>query len=344
MLETWLLQQCWPMGYESYDWRKKGEMKARIAHAIQMVSNWPSAPAPGNPGTTVAPHAAMGGNDKAAWTGDPNPPFVFPPLSGPLTMPAQQNNTALPWPQPPTQVQHDAVDSSRTARQFPQPSHFRSISHAPNPDFDDWELIPSPRTRSRQQHNIPHPMPQLQPPVEHFDRSISNMLHTQHGPVVPGGVFPKRNENPEASSRRKRAKKRASNRKRDRISKLFRGGYNSADGGSESDDSDDGRDRSSHLLHPLDLNRRFLPPGGQQPFHRRPTPHPPSWNIYARQAMPHSQTFAPPHNESPPRRPSPHEIMQAQEMTKRHRHRPPSLDLSDTEVVSNSLGLLNFRQ
>jgi hypothetical protein len=95
-------------------------------------------------------------------------------------------------------------------------------------------------------------------------------------------------------------------------------------------------------LHPLDLNRHFQPQDGQQQFPRHPSPHPLARNIYARQAMPQPQTLGPPHNEPPSRRPSPREMAQAQEMATHHRHRPPSLDLSETEVVSNSFGLLNF--
>jgi len=348
MLETWLYQQCWPMGYGAYDWRKKGEMKARIAHAIQMVSIWNPVPALGNPVPTAVAEKAVGSNAKADWEDvDPNPPFVPPPLSRPPTNQDQKDGTGNGWLQLPQHPQGQRTTTT-TGGSWPDPLppqsiHRRSRSQGPTPDPDDWEMVSLPRPKSRQIHGTPHPtsQTQLQPYVEQFDRSIATMLHADRGPVLPSGVFAKKNDMTEASSRRKRDKKRSGNRKRDRLSKLFRRGYDSADGGSESDDPDDGRDRSKHL-HPLDLNCHLAPQDGQQQFRRHLNPHSSAWQIYSQPAASQSQSFAPP-------RPEPHahqpEDSQGPEMdTRHHRHRPTALDLSDTEVLSNSLGLLNFRQ
>ena len=349
MLETWLYQQCWPMGYGAYDWRKKGEMKARIAHAIQMLSSWNSVPAFSNPGpvpTTVA-EPAVNNNAKADWEdADPNPPFVPPPLSRPPTQ-DQKEGMGNGWLQlaHPPQGQRPSGGSwtDPLPPRAPQPTDRRSRSQDHIPDSDDWEFVSLPRPKSRQIHGTPHPTSQQQPYVERFDRSIATMLHADRGPVVPTGFFAKKNDVPELSSRRKREKKRASNRKRDRLSKFFRRGYDSADGGSESDDPGDGRDRSGHL-HTLDLNRYLAPQDGQQQLHRHSTPRPSAWQIYSQPAAPLPPSIAPPHLEPHPHQP---EIPQGPEVdTRPHRQRPPPLPLNhpDTELLSNSLGLLNFRQ
>ena len=339
MLETWLYQQCWPMGYGAYDWRKKGEMRARIAHAIHMVSNWNSVPALGNPIPTVAAEPVVGGNAKADWKDvDPNPPFVPPPLSRPPTSQDQKDGTGNGWLQlpHPSQVQRITTGGSWTdPLPPPQSTHRRSRSQGPTPDPEDWELVSLPRPKSRQISGTPQPRPH----VEQFDRSIATMLHTGRGAVVmPTGVFAKKNDMLESSSRRKREKKRASNRKRDRLSKLFWRGYDSADGGSESDDPDDRRDRSSSHLHPLDLNRHLAPLDGQQQLHHHPhhhhhvNPRPSAWQIYSQPATSQPQSFAPSHSH--PQGPNVD--------TRHHRHRPTPLDISDTGGLSNSLGLLNL--
>jgi hypothetical protein len=339
MLETWLLQQCWPMGYGSYDWRKKGAMKARIAHAIQMVSNWNSVPVPGNSGATMDAEPAVISDDKADRV-DPNPPFLPPPLSRSPPTQEQQHATGHGWLPPQPQLQHATTRSGWTSPPPPQPAHHRSRSHDPTPDPEDWEIVPLPHPKSRG-HGTPHPKPRLQPQphVEHFDRSIATMLHTDRGPVIPAGVFAKKNDVPEASSRRKRDKRRSSNLKRDRLSKWFRRGYDSADGGSESDDPDiDSRDRSQHL-YPLDLNHHLVPQDAQQP-QRRSSPHPSAWHIYAPPASTQSRSFSPSHVELHSHQPPP-DMSHIPEAATR---RPPPLDLSDTESLSKSLGLLNFRQ
>ncbi|TFK38589.1 hypothetical protein BDQ12DRAFT_117435 [Crucibulum laeve] len=40
LLQNWLFKQCWPMGYASYDSRKLQELKGRMRHAIQLISQW----------------------------------------------------------------------------------------------------------------------------------------------------------------------------------------------------------------------------------------------------------------------------------------------------------------
>jgi len=165
------------------------------------------------------------------------------------------------------------------------------------------------------------------------------MVYNDRGPVIPTGIFPKKSDTPETSSRRKRDKKRSSNLKSDRLSKLFRRGYNPADGESDSDDPDDGRN-GSQRLHSLDLNRYLGPQNGQQ-VHRHTSPRPSAWHIYAT-AQP--QTLARPHTEPRFHHSLSSGMAQVPEVVTHHRrHRPPPLDL-DTESLSNSLGLLNFRQ
>lgn len=347
MLESWLLQQCWPMGYGSYDWRKKGEMKSRIEHAIHMVSNWKSVPAIGNPKATAPLEQVVAANDQPQW--DPNPPFVPPPLSRPPTVPDEKNRTGKGWPH--AQIQHNTTSSAWPSRlPSPQMIHRRSKSHGPTPDPDDWDIVTPPRPKSRQIYSTtrpstppllkPHPYPQ--PHVEQFDCDNAALLHNDRGPVIPSGIFAKRNDVPDASSRKKRDKKRATHLRSDRLSKWFKRGYNSADGEYESDDPDQSqsRGRSQHL-HPLDLNRHITPQDRQQQIQRQSTPHPSAWNIYAQPTTNQAQSVAP-HADRYPSPLPPHKTAQIPDATMhRHRHRPPPLDLSDSEL-SNKFGLLNF--
>jgi hypothetical protein len=371
-------------------------MKARIAHAIQMVSNWNSILAPGNPGTKLDTQSTK--EDKVNRE-DPNPPFVPPHLTLTSTTQDPQHDTRNGWlpahPQLPQEHQHDTrngwlpadaqlpkehqhdtrngwlppdaqlpkehqhdirdrwkspnpqLQHPTTGNTWidpppPQRIHHRSRSHEPTPDPEDWEIVP--HAKLRQRNGTPHPntrlQPQSQPNVEHFDRSISTMLYTDQGPMTPAGVFARKNEQPEASSRRKRDKKRSSNRKRDRLSKWFRRGYDSADGGSESDDPDDRHGRSQHL-HPLDLNRHLAAQQPQQQRHGL-SPRPTAWQIYAPPAPTQPQSFGPPYNDLYSHQQPPHDSAHVPDAVKRHR--PPPLDLSDAESLSKSMGLLNFRQ
>lgn len=337
MLESWLFQQCWPMGYDVYDWRRKDEMKARIAHAIQMVSNWNSVSVLGNPGATAGAEPAVRGIDKADWS-ESNPPFVPPPLSPTPTTEEQQRHTLNRW-LPPTHAEHAAIGRAWTGPPPSQSAHRRSRSRGPTPDPDDWEIVPFPRSKSRQAHGTPHPKPQtrLQPHIEHFDRSIATMLHVDRGPVIPAGVFATKTDVHQTSSRKKYDKKRAMNLKRARLSKWFGRGYDSADGGSESDVPDDSRSHSQHL-DALDLNRHLLPEDDQQRPHVRSHPNPSAWQIYAQPPTNQPQLFAAPHIE-----PHSHQLLEG-DTSYRRRRRPPSLDLLDTEPITNSLGLLNLRQ
>ena len=60
-VEDWLFRNCWPMGYHNFDSRKKADMRARILHAIELLSKWSSAVSP--PEKTISAHDAMGGGD-----------------------------------------------------------------------------------------------------------------------------------------------------------------------------------------------------------------------------------------------------------------------------------------
>jgi hypothetical protein len=97
--------------------------------------------------------------------------------------------------------------------------------------------------------------------------------------------------------------------------------------------------------HLVPQDGHLVPQDGQQQRHRHPSPHPSAWHIYAPPATTQPQPFAPPHMEPHSHQPPLSDTVQAPEVdTRHHRHRPPPLDLSDTEVLSNTLGLLNFRQ
>ena len=60
-VEDWLFRNCWPMGYHNFDSRRKADMRARILHAIELLSKWSSAVNP--PEKTISAHDAMGGGD-----------------------------------------------------------------------------------------------------------------------------------------------------------------------------------------------------------------------------------------------------------------------------------------
>ena len=60
-VEDWLFRNCWPMGYHNFDSRKKADMRARILHAIELLSKWSSAVKP--PEKTISAHDAMGGGE-----------------------------------------------------------------------------------------------------------------------------------------------------------------------------------------------------------------------------------------------------------------------------------------
>ena len=64
-VEDWLFRNCWPMGYHNFDSRKKADMRARILHAIELLSKWSSAVAVKQPlpEKTISAHDAMGGSD-----------------------------------------------------------------------------------------------------------------------------------------------------------------------------------------------------------------------------------------------------------------------------------------
>ena len=61
IIEDWLFRNCRPMGYHNFDLRRKADMRARILHAIELLSNWNSAVELSE--TTISAYDAMGGGD-----------------------------------------------------------------------------------------------------------------------------------------------------------------------------------------------------------------------------------------------------------------------------------------
>ena len=60
-VETWLFQNCWPMGYRNFDAGRKADLRNKILHAIDLLSKWTGAIQP--PEKSISAHDAMGGGD-----------------------------------------------------------------------------------------------------------------------------------------------------------------------------------------------------------------------------------------------------------------------------------------
>ena len=263
IVESWLFRNCWPMGYHNFDSGRKAEMRARILHAIELLSKWSSAVK--LPEKTISAHDAMGGGDvmgcggKNGWSYSfgkwPNQVQQQPPQQ-----PAQVSSIQFPIPTPapaPTPVNvrdwaknddpprsHSPSPRSRNTgkpreifippvtdwinpNQAPVPFRPRSRNPTPDPVDDRW----FPSEPNNNFGSVPRADPYS---LESFDRSINAMLHQSHHrnanpsssqPVIPTNIL-----------RKEIKKRRKQDRKRERQSKWRSSGYDTSD--SSSDDGD----------------------------------------------------------------------------------------------------------
>jgi hypothetical protein len=142
-VEDWLFRNCWPMGYHNFDSRKKADMRARILHAIELLSKWSSAVKP--PEKTISAHDAMGGGDVMGGGefGDNNGwSYSFGIWPSQVQPPPQQQQQQL-------QLQQQAPVSSA---QFPIPTPTPAAGPVNVRDWvkndDSLSRSPSPQRRS----------------------------------------------------------------------------------------------------------------------------------------------------------------------------------------------------
>lgn len=363
MIESWLFQHCWPMGYSSYDPTRMRDMKSRIMHAIQMLASWDGTVAHSSSHSHIA-DAAMGvSSNTNGWT-TTNPAF-FPP--------------------PPTQIQLDHAGWTSSSQHGSHAQGSSTRKHNPSLTLDDWQVpLPRPKSQSHPQSHSQHHRasashsgwhPQAEGHVRQFDSHIESMLrasHSREGLALPVSTEPA----VIPTARRKRDKQRDADRKRDRISKWFARDTGAAVLATDTDDSDDEwrpreksrraekepqedqhrgiyqqqqqyqqqqfqhQHQSSHQsLHSFSHMQEQPAPrsrSSQHQSHSQTQPHDAAWQIYA---QPHTTQ---PHSSQPLATIDPNRQARSRSADPRRQRRPPSLELEPLDELASSIHTLGI--
>ncbi|KAG5635986.1 hypothetical protein H0H81_009454 [Sphagnurus paluster] len=205
-LENWIHTEAAPMCFERWSATKRQQLRTRIQHAVQMVTNWNAATARG----PVIPNlAAEASRDTES-----------------------QRRSLLALPAPPPQP--DLPSHARTSWSGPSAAR-RAIEgptgHGATPDLGEYWPEPKPRSRP---NDANHARFELE--TQKLNRDIAQRLQAAMSP--PLAVL----RGAEKTTRRTREKKRAKSRERNRRSKFLIFPRPFADSDSDTDsDSDDGR-------------------------------------------------------------------------------------------------------
>ena len=271
-VENWLFRNCWAMGYHNFDTRRKADLRARIVHAIQMLSEWSSAVQP--PEKSISVHDAMGGGDVmgageygssngwsysfGTWPSQAQQPqtqmssIQFPapaPTPAPVNVRDWATDNDTPQRKSRSPSPHPRRSSTGKAREIfippdidwinphPPPTPFRPRSRNPTPD-PGWDNAYPPESNNfHSGSRVPRADPYS---LESFDRSINSMLHqSRHrnaGMMVASGTQP---VIPINIARKHNEKQRKKERTRERQSKwLPRGRRSDSDTSDSSDDEE----------------------------------------------------------------------------------------------------------
>ena len=258
-------------------------MRARILHAIELLSKWGSAVKP--PEKTISAHDAMGGGDvmgggehggKNGWS------YSFGKWPNQVQQPqpqpqAQTSSVQFPIPPPapapaPVNVRDWAKDDNSPPRESPRSRQSstgksREIFIPPDTDWINPNHAPPVSFRPRSRNSTPDPVddrwyqsnnfhsgpriPRADPySLESFDRSINSMLHQSHhrtaNMTIPSNTQP---VIPIGLARKQKEKRRKKDRERERRSKWT--GHWDGDT-SDSSDSDE-EEQSSRRIPPYYL-------------------------------------------------------------------------------------------